>query len=429
MYRETGASLEGVASVGSDRRDGNWFTISLFWSLFLLPSFGVPYQVERVALGGLAALLLLWFAMRGRLPRRYLGRSVPNLVLPLLLISVLYTVTHAWWVVIVGAETGIRDLLELVRYPFILLLVLFLIAVQRRVSREAFLRRCVIPSIWVSMSLFLVCLFDIPGLSDVIRYVYSGTKSSLNLDMLWIRWSIPFENPNFLGVYLVWCLATLLFFTKRLPPVSIICCLVLTFASGSRTAWVAALYIGIVWAVATVLHLTRRRLLVLTLCIAAVTSFFLVIDVGRFARAGLIGEAIARGSILYEGNVAFRVEQMLELGTKTLSVSPVFGFGPAKQALVAVIDSQYLLWLVRMGIIGLVLVMSFYTMIALVVPLRAAAREKRHYEAWGIVAFAGATAICLLTGAFLDNMRLLFLGAALLVWVISVPRTAARSVR
>jgi hypothetical protein len=346
-------------------------------------------------------------------------------------VSITYSATYLYSLTSGRFDTGFRDLAELARYPIILLFSVFLLKARQLTARETILHRCIVPSVYISAILLIIYAAKVPVLCDALMFLYGGSKSAINPAAQWISWTLPFENPNFLGLYMVWCLVCILFFTPKTRPISTVLCVLMVFLSGSRTAWVAGGLVMVTWNIGALLAGDRRRDVLGIAGGLLVGAVFLVavlgIDLTRLARVQLITSAIGKGNILLEPNLAARISQTRFLIARVLGECPLLGFGPSKYAVADVIDSQYVLWLTRAGLVGTVLLAWFYSWLALWRPLLYYIRRHEVYLALGAVSFSVATLVSLLTGPFLDNLRLLFLGGAMLILVIANPTSRRRT--
>lgn len=414
---------------------GRWGIVAgAYWFFFLLPALpamGGAYIMQNLATGIFIFAVICILLVNGRMMTSYLGKATRAVYASLVAVSLSYGATYLYFLFNAAFDTGPRDLLELARYPIVLLLVWLLLKARQRVTREAVLGYCIIPSVYVSAVLLAIYVGKVPMLYDVIEALYGGSKSAVNLAARWFSWALPFENPNFLGLYMVWCLACTLFFTPRIRFIFTGLCMLMIVVSGSRTAWVSGGIVLTAWIIGALLTRDRRRaalVLVGGLLVSVVFSITVLdIDWASMARVQLVTNAIRKGSILLESNIAFRVDQARFLISKVLAESPLVGFGPSKYSVADVIDSQYVLWLTRTGVIGTMLMMWFYGSIAFWRPFLFFVRQRKAYLALGVACFSAATGISLLTGAFLDNLRLLFLGGAMLFLVVANPATRRRT--
>lgn len=399
-----------------------------FWMTFTLPAFGITYLLERFLVIILAGACLIFLMMCRNIPRTYFGRSLALVYVSLSILSVTYVATYFYFLSVKQIDTGARDLLEIARYPLFLLYLSGLIIARKSIRVSWFIKFAITPSVYFIVSCFALYVLPIPFASPIIHTIYQGTKTAINFSSGWISWSIPFENPNFMGLYLVWTLTILLFFTPRVPWFPALLSLLFIFVTGSRTAWAASLFVVFLWLVASALTAGRRRraLWVITLfCIGGLAVFSLSpLSFSEMARVQLLTAAINKGSILLEPNLAFRVEQIKTLASAALAESPILGFGPSKYGIVDIIDNQYLLWLVRTGLLGAMLMILSLSILVFTRPLTYYQRHRDSFKVIGVLAFVGATGLALLTGAFLDNIRLLFLFLSVVLLVVGNPQEA-----
>ncbi len=427
------AGIMGNSASNANKRQAQACSVYLlFWVAFVLPTIGMAYTVERVFVVAASIFCLAELIITRRLPKRYLGTRVSALLMAFFLISFLYLSTYFYYLAIRQYDTGWRDLFEIARYPLIAVFSLYTISIQSSVRPEELVQRAVKPSIWFGFVCLVTCHWRVPIISEGIRHLYSDVKTWAKPGGGLIRFSIPFENPNFLGLYLVWALTALLFVERRTSYLTVLLTMILIFATGSRTAWVATVVVMVCWVIACSVTQGKRyqaMIVLLVACISLIVAMYrgTLERIAQAPRVVLIIDAMERGSILLEPNVAFRVNQWATLVPTVMTTSPLFGFGPSKYAYVSMIDSQYLTWIIRNGIVGLLLIVYVLGRLAFIRPAIQFMKQKRWYSMMGVVAFSGSTLATLFTGAFLDNFRLAVLFLVYAVLIIGNPDTSADS--
>jgi O-antigen ligase len=311
-----------------------------------------------------------------------------------------------------GISITTRDLIDLPRYLVVGAVFVIMGNVDPDRLRAA-AERLMFVSLLFSLMVLFVYLLDVPLLSDMVRWLYEDTKTAISFPR-WVRLAAPFENPNFLSFYAVLCLAYSLFFTsgKRRLVLTILALLVLV-ATGSRSGWVSAvvLIIGLFARIVPGVFNTRRSILrqdVLFLVLFALLTscllWFLYPYLLESVRVKMVISALEEGGLFHEPNVAGRMDMVVE-AFRVFAQRPIFGWGPFKGGPLEVIDNQYFLVLARQGFVGFILLMS----IMLYVFSGAVKLAHTRADKFGVVLMWFVVALMLMTGAFLNNFRLLVL--------------------
>ena len=266
-------------------------------------------------------------------------------------------------------------------------------------------------SLIFSFAVFLVHVIEVPIVSFLIRdIIYAESKTVIDWGG-WIRLAAPFENPNFLAVFLTMTLSYLLFFSDMKARFwFILLTVILLFLTGSRSGWVAlTLVLALFY-----LEVLKKALLggkikpFLMATIVIGTSVVLLWNFGSpllgLARVRMTVEALFVGGIMSEPHLAGRIHNFWEAMTYFYE-SPLLGWGSGKYAVMDIIDNQYATWLLRIGLFGFLLVIIFYSKVFF-------SQIKFAYRVGltiGLFSFWGSVSLLLLTGAFLENFRIFFL--------------------
>lgn len=328
------------------------------------------------------------------------------------LVQFLYVTSFIYSVAFNGIQTGSRDVFELGRY---LILWGFVVYVIRHFDDKV--RASVEAAITASLyySLFVLATFQsrIPVLTPFFRgWLYAGTKTTAGEYGGQMRLAAPFENPNYLGFASVLTLGYLLFFSKsRLRTAHIGAALLVVFFCGSRTAW-AGTGLLVAAALATycyqslvklnIRYAVQLSLVFLVLMVSGPWMYARVMSSGRVVR---VVKALQRGGLQEEANAAHRLTRARD-AMVYIRQSPVLGWGPSKYATMTYVDNQYLLWLLRNGVLGAGLILVGLALAGANL-LRAAWGDLMH--AVGTAGFLCALGVMLLAGQFFDNFRLFFL--------------------
>jgi len=389
--------------------------LAVLWLSVLLPGHWYGWAVERsfvafVVVAGIAGLTLAPM----RLPVST-GARILLLVLPVT--GLFYALSYFVAVAGLGLETGPRDFFELSRYFVLFLFVAWAVSVWSAGITRA-VQAVIGTALVLSAVVAVTYAIPVPGLTPLFRdVVYGGTKTVLSPGGL-IRLSVPFENPNFLGYFLVLVLVHELFFRRaRAAAWMVPLALTLVGMTGSRTSWGAAVAVMGIW-IACVgvdrLRGARRASLRAQAVIGALSTVSVLVTFRVLAESHRVNELMERvtqGTVREDPSLLGHVEYA-RVAWETFRAHPLLGVGPSKYAVLEFVDSQYLSVLLRNGIVGAVLLGAGGVGV-LALLWRTAGRDVFHRA--GVLAYAAGMATMWLTGAFLDNFRLAFFtGFALL---------------
>lgn len=381
---------------------------ALVWLSIFLPGHLYEWWVERAFSAGVLLFACLLMLLRRASPRA--RRFSLQAGMLFFLIQFLYTASYVYSVGVRGIDTGLRDYFELARY---LILWGFVVCVIRHFDEPArrAVERAAAASLYFALFVLACFVFTVPVLTDLFKHrIYADTKTFVDYGIL--RLAAPFENPNFLGFYAVEVLAFMLFFARsRLRLLHAGAALLVLGFTGSRTAWAGA-SIVLCAALAVYAYLGSLRASMrhaAQLCLA----LFVLILVGthysqrilQSSRVNRVVYAAQRGGIQNEANAAHRLEQA-RYALEFIRQSPWLGWGPSKYETMVYVDNQYLLWLLRSGIVGTAFILAA---LALGILRFLSSMEGDVLAFVGAVAFVLAVALMLLAGQFLDNFRLFFL--------------------
>jgi O-antigen ligase len=324
----------------------------------------------------------------------------------------LYAVSFVYSTAFNGIETGLRDVFEMLRFLIAGAFAVYLIRHADGRVRDA-VERSLSAMPWFALLVLLCFSRSIPVLTPLLKgFLYADTKTSVGAFTGQFRLAAPFANPNYLGYVGALALSYLLFYGRsRLRFLHSAAMLLVIFCSGSRTAWAASAVVLAAAAAAYgylgLLHMRLKYALQLSL------GLFLLIVAGvrlsdrilESPRVRRVVQAVQGGGLQEEANAAKRLDQFRE-AYSYIERSPILGWGPSKYETMTYVDNQYLLWLLRMGLLGTAVVLA--GLAAAAWRLHGAARGDPLARA-GALAFIGALLLMLMTGQFLDNFRLLFL--------------------
>lgn len=382
--------------------------IAVAWLAIFVPGHLCQWWVERAFAAAVAVLgAFILFGMPSSWKSWAAARQASAFFF---LIQFLFLFSFIYAIAFMGIETGPRDYFEAGRY---LILWVFIVYVMRhyddRVRRAT--ETATAAMLYYSLFVALCYLRPVPVVSEFFRHqLYAQTKTFVNYFGT-LRLAAPFENPNFLGFVTVQVLAYMLFFSRS--PIRLIHCaaaLLVVYFTGSRTAWVSASLV-LAGAVATYAWLGILRL---RLKLALQLGLALIILVGagvkfsgnilKNSRMQALFSAIHKGGIQKEPNAAGRLEQCAQ-SWEYIKRSPILGWGPSKYATWDYVDNQYVLWGLRNGLAGALLIIAGLGLVATRLIL---SQRGDTLAMLGAATFSAAIAVELLTGEFLNNFRLFF---------------------
>jgi O-antigen ligase len=383
--------------------------MAVVWLAIFTPGHLYEWWVERTLVASVFVLSCLTLflkssAWESRQTTRRIGAFF-------FLIQFFYMFSFIYSVAFNGIETGPRDYFDLGRHVFLWAFVAYVYNHYDERVRGA-TEAATTFSIYYCLIVAFCFLKFVPVLTPFFRYaLYAQTKTAINY-MGQLRLSAPFENPNFLGFYMMQVLCYLIFFSRStLRFLHCAGALLVIYFSGSRTTWAAttlilsAAFAAYAYAGVRTLKLklaVQLSLGVLVLVLAGVRFAPVVLQNNR-VRA--LFEAVHKGGVQNEANAAGRLEQNLQVWD-FVKRSPLLGWGPSKYAIFDYVDDQYALWGLRNGAIGTLIILAGLGWVAarLILSQRGDALATT-----GSVAFVSAIALALLTGEFLGNFRLFYM--------------------
>jgi O-antigen ligase len=277
-------------------------------------------------------------------------------------------ISFAWGKYVYNIDVGPRDFYELYRYPY--LFFIFSLAHNMDFDDPKVLKK------------YLVYPFIILGLLEMgfIAFQISNHEFKVLSTLLYggnpeiTRPIGTFYNPNFLGhflgIYFIFLLSILLLTDKKTKAFVITIALMITlyfiFVTSSRAALVATVFASFfvvlifyfkVRAISLLKRTSKLLRLVLVACIVAILLFLSNIYLSsRFAE---LSELIQTGDISAVPNLQARFD-MWKMSLHYFQTSPLLGLGPAKYFTpTTCYDNNYVNFLVRYGIIGLAILLSF----------------------------------------------------------------------
>lgn len=413
------------------RNMGPWWGVgfaTLMWLAVFVPGHMFGNTLEYVFIFLLTSFgwALVW---SNRIPRLAGGFSTLSILGLLTVVTLLYTGTYAYRITVDNINTGGRDMIEVVRFLVYGAIFLSIITCLNNNNVKRF-EKIISITYYFSISVALLYFVNVPFFSNVFQNViYADTKTVLQWGG-WMRLSVPFENPNYLGFFAVLTFCYFLFFSRlTAPKVLVVPCVI--FLTGSRSAWLVFAGVLVIYYFHTFYSAAAsgrvRKLAIATatglVVIALAIYFWDFIVAGN--RVSMLMRALESGSLLNDSNAQGRVA-MAQRAFDFFAESPLTGTGPAKYETMDVVDNQFFRWLLRMGLLGSVIIIGI--LVGIFVTQFRNARGTRHKI--GLITFWGATAAYCMTGSFLSNFRMAMI-FALLIGCISIkiregnPRSSA----
>jgi len=256
-----------------------------------------------------------------------------------------------------------------------------------------------------SIACALIISFHPPVLTELVQALYGTTKT--NISEFTVRLSIPFENPNFLGIFSTLSLSLALFFGAKPDFRLAVLAAVVAALTGSRTAWVTTLLIVLAYLLLrTGQMLAKRQLpsLPSVLVVGALVAsgiYFAPNLVTTYQRLNDFMEVVTTLNLAQDDSYAERIA-LRGNANNLIAERPLIGWGALKYSDLSVVDNQYYTLLLRGGIFGTFLVVQLI-LVLFSLHLSRLHRWKRGRHAlllWGVVL------IWMWTGSFADNIRI-----------------------
>lgn len=247
-----------------------------------------------------------------------------------------------------------------------------------------------------------------PILVDITQYLYESTKTYVT--EFNVRVSIPFENPNFLGLFAVLSLCVAIFFGDK-PDLRLAILAVIVIAlTGSRTAWITTLGVIFIFLTIKSAALFSRRQLPSR---SALITLGAIVLGGAYVAPGLLEEnqrlidfieVLTNLDFSQDESYAERIE-MRSNASSLIAERLFFGWGAIKYSNLSVVDNQYVSLLLRFGIVGCLIATAALGFLFLIHYSRlAGVRKGYHAVMLWIVVLAW-----MWVGSFVENIRLTIL--------------------
>jgi len=324
----------------------------------------------------------------------------------LLLLTAVSLVGYIMTLVLANIPTGVRDAVELVKPAMVFFSCAYALSVGVPAVDE--LRRACFVVLAFGVICAFILIFEVPVLGVVVDALYGTTKTAFSA--YYVRLSIPFENPNFFGLFAVMSLMLALNFEAQPDAKLVAVSLLAVGLSGSRTAWLTSSLIlfFFVLDVARRFMLAPRRLtgfhLLLGVALPLILVAMLPLAAESFQRVEDFLNLLVEFDLAADESYAERVA-LREMTTALIRERPIFGWGAMKYTSVDIIDNQYYSLLLRFGVPATILLaLVALTGIAWQVQsTRSGAPRRALALMWVILA------AWLWNGTFLENVRLAML--------------------
>lgn len=374
----------------------------LFLVTALIPGHLFDWATEW-AFASSTTILGVWYFQRTA--RRYpLGARIG--IVTLFAVTCVSWVGYIFTLALATFPTGIRDVVELLKPTMVFFSGALTLAFGP--PRLENLRRACFWVLAYGVICGLILMFDVPMLSSLVDTLYGSTKTGFS--EFHVRLSIPFENPNFLGLLAVLSLAISLSFASRPDLKLAAVSLCAAGLSGSRTAWLTSVLVLTVFLVTVVVTVItdRRNLSVPTLALAVglplAAIYFLPVVAESFQRLESFIELITSFDLGADHSYSERLA-LRENATILILERPVVGWGAIKYTNLDIVDSQYFSLLLRFGVLGslILLVAAAAGVFANLRPLAGTRDLKSGVLMWLVLA------AWLWNGTFIENIRLAIL--------------------
>jgi len=324
----------------------------------------------------------------------------------LVLLTSVSLVGYIMTLVLANIPTGIRDAVEIIKPAMVFFSCAYVLSVGVPTVDE--LRGACFAVLAFGVMCALILILEIPVLSAAVDAVYGTTKTAFSA--YYVRLSIPFENPNFFGLFAVLSLMLALNFKAQPDVKLVVLSLIAVGLSGSRTAWLTSSLILFVFVlgVARGLLMASRRLTGFHLFVGVALPVIIVamfpLAVESVQRVEDFLNLIIEFDLAADESYAERVA-LREMTTALIRERPIFGWGAMKYTSVDIIDNQYYSLLLRFGVPTTILLAlaALAGAASQVRSARSGSRRNALALMWLILA------AWLWNGTFLENVRLAML--------------------
>ena len=386
------------------------------WLSIFIPGQKLNWALEQLLSVAIAFCSILFLCFHKRLPSKFCELPMKYIAGVFLIVWFIVMLGYMLNIFKPGLVTGIRDIAEIPRY-FIYFLFLVLIAAGNKIIIPTLEKT--IPYVCAFSTLVFVAFYiHLPFLSSFFKFLYSDAKQYYAIIL---RLAAPFPNPNFLGFFLIMCLSYLLFFSKhRYALIQAFLCVILIFATGSRSAWFSSaivLFSFLLVSLKDVIVFRKWKSFckgAFVILIVFITILYAGTIVMNNSRTKLLVSALQNGDVFNDYSAAGRLD-MIKKAFDYYSDKPFIGTGSSKYSLMDIVDNQFALWAIRLGTIGILVICYFFIAIFMIQWKLA---NSFKYKV-GLMGFWLSVFLMLQTGAFLENYRLFFLFSVFIASITS----------
>lgn len=422
----TGATcnLSHLCRSGHERLlpDQNTFIFIVLWISALRPFPNIltdsAFGIDR--LFDVLTLMVVFFFFLSHLatntPIHY-PRSLRFPIFVFILLTLLLFLAYSNSFLIHNEATGIRDIFELVRFPIMLtMLVFFAQARIGNIDLNKFIHRAFIIPFWIIVLICIIDITQVPVLSDFKHALWGQSKNTVVPEIHYYRLSGTLENPNWFSLYLNMILSLFLFFKRKsiIILLSILLCITLITLTGSVTGMIGMLFLTICYLGFVGLKPSKVpansviRMTFLLVFVLVGLAIVYHIDNTRLHRSLTLLQSRGVGGL---ASANIRISQARNMVDTYLKDPRLIGFGPSKYLLGAVIDNQYIDYLMRSGIVGLILMIMtylYFVFVSIRFYFNTAEKVVRKYCVF-VCVITLLLLIYFMAGQFGDALRLLFL--------------------
>ena len=379
-----------------------YFLSILFSFSIFLPGHLVDGTVDRIFIVvlGFSSLLILLLNAKNVSLNLY-NRSW---IAILFLLQVIFQFGFMWQFVVSNPQT-LRDAGEITR-PILLFLIMLSMVVSN-FDAKLIVANIMKTAMGYCVFVFIIMTSNFPILGKFFLDLYRDTKTGISSNPgEYNRFSIPFENPNYLAFFLIIFIFHTLFYEKKSMKLFwLIPSLYLMYLTGSRSGWIALFLLFYFFFKQNVQFLFAAKNLSKIFLSGVAIIVFLGFNYNsisdsfsqNYRIAVFINLFESNKSLLEEENISGRFDMASE-GFRLFLNSPVVGLGGSKD-LIDVIDNQYVTWLFRYGMLGIFLIgLLIFTMFITV-------------KSTNLRFLFFALLFFLATGSFFDNFRLFYITA------------------
>lgn len=276
-----------------------------------------------------------------------------TIIIFLIIFSILISIFYGKY--FLNVPVGFNDYFEVLKWIKLLILFYFIRTLNLNTEKIHLLFKFTLLLIGVSLLMGILQYYSIFGFDDLTVAIYSDRVYYANTRMLG-----TYSNPNDLAYSLgVGALLATSFFLYEKKMYYLVISFLFLFGillTGSRTG-LGATFISLMSLFLFSEISLKKKLLMILVSITFMTILFLNID--SFMSAKVSFRFASGANLAKDESWLLRLYAWF-LNLKIYVLSPIVGWGPAKNFHPLDVDSEYILALRRYGIVGFLLLVSFY---------------------------------------------------------------------